>query len=441
MIKTRHAVVELYIETHRLDLAEALCRTNVNDSMAFLGPDHPDTGTMIDDQALVLYEQGRRAEAFDALDCSRKARRGFLLRTLPGLSEGDQFALVEEGERISRDFALLMAVQRRAEPGVAARSAEWVANGKALTVRALAIAAILARDAKNPEAIGVLNELNATRARLARLAQARDADGGRLVTERQDYKKLAEQELELSRQLGLALGTPVVEAWTTLADLRASLPADAVLVEFAKVFVTESKHRIEGSTSPKIARYAAWVIPPAGLGEVSLIDLGFSETLEQAISDARVAIQSVAGRGIEFGDEPKCLAALQSLSDRLYKPLAAHLGPARRWVLGLDAALWLVPWAAIPVDDGRYAVEEHLIHLAVSGRDLVARPESAPAEAPAILADPDYDLGVGLAAARARELGRGPRGTAMASRGRGGVRSEALGGFVRSAPVYRGRGP
>ena len=438
LINTRHAMAELYIETHRADLAEPLCRANVKDSLAFLGPGHRDTGNMIDDLVMVLYEQGRRAEAFDMLDGARKARRDFLLRTLPGLSESEQFPLVEEGERISRDFALLLAVQRRAEPGVAARSAEWVANGKALTVRALAIGAALARDARNPEAIRILNDLNATRGRLARLALARDTDGSRPVTEREDYRELAEQEVELSRRLSLALGTPVVEDWTELAKLRAALPADAVLVEFAKVFVIESRTRAEGSTDPKLARYAAWVIPPADGGEVSLVDLGFAEPLEQAISDARAAIQRGPGRGLERKVEPaaerRSIDALQVLADRLYKPLAAHVGPARRWVLGLDAALWLVPWAALPVGEGRYAVEDHLIHLVVSGRDLVANPEAAAAQAPAILADPDYDLGVGQAAAKARELGRGPGGTAPASRGPGRPRSKSLGDHVPRLP-------
>ena len=103
-------------------------------------------------------------------------------------------------------------------------------------------------------------------------------------------------------------------------------------------------------------------------------------------------------------------------------------------MLGPDAALWLVPWAALPVDDGRYAVEDHLIHLVVSGRDLVSHPEDVAAEAPAILADPDYDLDVGLAAARARELGRGTGRTAPASRGRGGLRSESLGAAFDRLP-------
>ncbi len=418
LIKTRHAIAELYIETHRLDLAEPMCRKNAQDSIAFLGLGHPDTGTMIDDLFIVLNDQGRRAEAFDTLGDSRKSRREFLLRTLPGLSEGDQVALVEEGERISRDLALLVAVQRRAEPGVAARSAEWVTNGKALTVRALAVASVLARDAKNAEAVRILKDLNATRSRLAQLALSRDMDASRLVAGREDYKKLAERELELSRQLGLALGTPVVDAWTTLSELRASLPADAVLVEFAKVFVTESMHRVEGSTTPKLARYAAWVIPPAGQGEVSLIDLGFAETVEQAVADALVAIQPAGGRPVESETErdaeQRCLAALQVLADRLYKPLAAHLAPARRWVMSPDAALWLVPWAALPETAGHYAVEGHLIHLVVSGSDLLDHPVAVRSGAPAIFADPDYDLAPGKALAKARELGR-VRGEAPAS--------------------------
>ena len=441
LIKTRNAIVELYVETDRLDLAEALCRRNVNDSMTFLGPGHPDTGTMIDELVMVLSLRGTYAEAFDGLDGSRKARREFLLRTLPALSEGDQFALVAVGERKSRGFRPVARGERASRAGGCRPIVRMGGQRQGATVHALAIAAVLARDATNPEAIRILNDLNATRGQLARLAMARDADGSRPATEREDYKKLAEQELELSRQLGLAFGNPVVDAWTTLSDLRASLPADSVFVEFAKLFVIESELRLEGLTGPMLARYAAWVIPPAGAGEVSLIDLGSAESLEQAISNARVAIQPAAGRGIEPGGEAaaerRSLAALQVLSDRLYKPLAAHLGPAKRWVLGLDAALWLVPWAALPVDEGHYAVEDHLIHLVVSGRDLVNHPEAIAAKAPAILADPDYDLGVGLAAARARELGRVRAGTASAPRGRGGLRSESW-APPRSASVHRG---
>ena len=414
LASARNALADLYCETRKFAQAEELSRRNVTDGRTLLGQSHPDTAIFLDNLAMTLILQDRRAEAFDELDGSRKSRRDFLLRTLPTLSEGDQFALINQSERLSRDLALLMAVQRRAEPGVAARSAEWVVNGKAITTRALATAEVMARDAKNPEAIRILGDLNAARSRLAQLDQARDEKGNRPATAAGEYDTLARQEKVLAHQLGLAIGSPVVDRWAELAELRASLPADAVFVEFAKVFVTESNYA-RNPTSPKLARYAAWVIPPAGPGEVALVDLGFAETLDQAVSDALLAIQPPPGRRIrpaeEADAEGTALDALQVLSDRLYKPLRSHLGPARRWVLGLDSALWLVPWAALPVGEGHYAVEDHLIHLVISGRDQLALPPSGESGPPAIFADPDYDLAPGRALAIARERGRVTPGT------------------------------
>src|SRR5262249_1371938 len=74
------------------------------------------------------------------------------------------------------------------------------------------------------------------------------------------------------------------------------------------------------------------------------------------------------------------------------QPLLPHIGQAKRWLISPDAALWLVPWAALPLPSGRYAIEGHLISYVVSGRDLVAEPGSKAAERPIGLADPDYDL-------------------------------------------------
>src|SRR5262249_11543269 len=87
----------------------------------------------------------------------------------------------------------------------------------------------------------------------------------------------------------------------------------------------------------------------------------------------------------------------RALAECVLDPLLAieDAKSAQQWVLGLDGDLWLVPWAALPMADGRYLVEQSRLRLVTVGRDVApaAKGDDARAvEAPAIVADPDFDL-------------------------------------------------
>ena len=74
----------------------------------------------------------------------------------------------------------------------------------------------------------------------------------------------------------------------------------------------------------------------------------------------------------------------------------------RGLVISPDAALWLAPWAALPLADGRYLVEQYELSYVVTGRDLLAQEptlDRRPAKPPLIFADPDFDLGAAQASA------------------------------------------
>src|SRR5262249_11450098 len=144
--------------------------------------------------------------------------------------------------------------------------------------------------------------------------------------------------------------------------------------------------------------YVAWLIPPAGPKEVQVVDLGNTETIDTAVSAVRktlaAAARSIQQRG-EVDAEREMLAAMRPLAEMVLKPIVARIGDAKQLILSADGALWLVPWAALPLADGKYAVEKYDIRYVVSGRNLVERKEEKRKIATGeslILADPDYDL-------------------------------------------------
>jgi CHAT domain-containing protein/tetratricopeptide (TPR) repeat protein len=386
--------------------ADSLSRRAADTMRTVNGPDHPETCNALDNLATRRACAGDWRAAADQFDETRRLRRAFLWRTLPALSEDDQIRLIEVGERISRDAALSLAILRRDEPGVAARSAEWVLNSKALTLAALAERAVAAREPDNADAAALRAARDKVRDRLAMLATAAaqtpdDAPAGaKTEATRGEYAALAKEELDLSRRLGLALPAGAREPdWVTLERVRAALPADGVLVEYVRVYLMEYTADILKMPRPSY-HYAAWVVPPVGGGEVALVDLGPAETVEHAVADALRAIRP--GSAGEAASEQEARTALGALARLVMEPLGPLPKAARRWVLSPDAALWLVPWAALPSGENRYAVEDHLIDLTASGRDLLAPASTAPAGRPAIFADPDYDLDPASVAAEAR---------------------------------------
>src|SRR5262249_5489196 len=72
--------------------------------------------------------------------------------------------------------------------------------------------------------------------------------------------------------------------------------------------------------------------------------------------------------------------------------------------------LWLLPWEALTLPDGRYAIEKHQIGYLTSGRDLLPSVAAkVKAKAPLVLADPDFDLDPAKASDAARRLlGKAP---------------------------------
>ncbi len=371
------------------------------------GPDHPNVALSLNNLALLYQDQGKSQEAMPLVDRMRRATRLFLLRELPYLPDAEQQKFFQVGETNRFHCALSLGLQRAGDPALVQRSAEWLLNGKAIGLEALSVRTRLEREAGAGQA-AIVRQLQQLRAQETTLALSlfdlRTAD-----KRRQSLEQLQAQRRQLEQQL--AANSPSLKRfsrlWIGLQEVRQAIPRGSVLIDIARFWVYHpgAKGAEKEWDAP---RYAAWVLPALGQGEGVLVDLGEAWAIE---TDIKAVRQLLAGskKQIETVGEPQAeqqvSEALQRLARRVLHPLLPHLGQAQQLILSPDGALWLVPWNALPLPDGKYAIEKFLLSHVVSGRDLVQPPgQESKTSTALVLADPNFNLPVDEADKLSRAL-------------------------------------
>jgi CHAT domain-containing protein len=298
-----------------------------------------------------------------------------------------------------------LGLMRSADAALTELSAAWVVNGKGVAQQALAERALLARDSRDPATASLARALTGVRADLAALSSGQFKPE-EAANRQARIAALNKQEEEASRKLGQAAGRPTRDdPWIELNEVRQALAPDAVLVEISRFNVMDFKEY-----QWRLPHYAAWIVPPAGKGAVRLVDLGEAGPIDDAVNGVlralREALQRIPKEG-EAESERALQGPLQGLAKLVLEPLMPHIADAKRWVIGPDAQLWLVPWAALPLKNGSYAIEQYSIGYVVSGRDLVTGATKGITDRPLILADPDFDLSPSAVTSESREALRG----------------------------------
>jgi CHAT domain-containing protein/Tfp pilus assembly protein PilF len=427
--------------------AEPLYQRSLGIREAQLGKDHPEVAQSLNNLALLYEGRDRTREAADLTDRARRASRRHVALVLPALSEREQAIFLQTQDEGDLHRALSLALLHAGDTGLAARSAAWLANGKAVAHEVHAQSAMLTRDSKDPDLATLARRLLQVRQELARLTFAAPRPGQDRERQRK-LEELAAREEELAKELRRAGSTAVPqEAWVELDDLRRQLPRSAALIDVARFEVFDFKAGL-GEKKWRPAHYAAWVTRVGG--EVRLIDLGPADPIDAAIAEVRRALAE-APQLIRRQGEPQAEQALrtplEALSKLVLHPLLPQVGKSQRWVVSPDAGLWLVPWEALTLPSGKYAVEEHRISYVISGRHLTAAASGAGPKPsrPLVLADPDFDLSPRQALAQARRLlpGRQPeeqvRGVSRALLRGGARRLEGTGAEARAiAPRLKG---
>ena len=165
------------------------------------------------------------------------------------------------------------------------------------------------------------------------------------------------------------------------ADRRAvagALPAGSALVEYVRVPIWDFATlftQAEPVAPP--ARYVAFVLPAGQPEAVRLIDLGPAEAIDRLVTEHWAALVRA-----ESPERKRALtAAGVGLRCAVFDQVATSLGDCRHLLLAPDGDLAVVPFDALPMDDGAYLIDRYKLRYVQTGRDLLRAGLPAPGTA------------------------------------------------------------
>lgn len=384
----------IFCEMGRYEEAEPILRQSLALERPGWKMNERDRFCILERLGTLHWKCGHSKEAIRCGMETQRAHRSVINHVLPGLSPAEQIAYLSSNWR--KSFAGWLSVglnlAKQEEEAVSA-SAEWLLNGKSLSTELLAEQVRLTRQSNDPALAATVRELAEVRGQLAHLVLSQDqqSDGAEVA---KAGDELSRRELELARRLGQQTLSVVRESpWVTLDEVRKNLPAQSVLIEIAKFPVYHLKKGSNAGAWDR-PRYVAWVIPPEDAGNVTMVDLGDSERIDEAIARCRQSVElfSEAIRAVGLEQATKiAMVDTARLSALVWQPLAKFTKDAKSLIISPDGGLWLYPWEAMTDAKGNFLVEKKQISYLVTGRQLAFRNKRKVGTAVAIFADPDYD--------------------------------------------------
>jgi len=380
----------LYRMQGRYGEAEPLYRRALEIREMALGKDHPDTAISLNSLAALYTATGDLVQAVKLQSLANAASERNLARNLVIGSERQKLAyLATLSEQTDRTISLhLNSAPDDPAAGALAATLILQRKGRALDATSQNLNALRSRF--NAEDQALLDRLTETRSQLARLVL-----GGPQKMTAEQYqariKDLEDQadkdEADISRRSDefRAQSLPV-----TLEAVRAAIPSDSALIEFASYRPFNAK-ATRGDEAYGQPRYVAYVLRHEG--EIEWKELGEAKAIDTAIAALRKALRDPKRVDV------KRLA--RAVDAKVFQPVRPLLGDVSRLLISPDGSLNLVPFAAL-VDEGRrYAVERYSISYLTSGRDLlrlqVARESRG---GPLVVAAPDFGRRSQVEAAR-----------------------------------------
>ena len=300
-----------------------------------------------------------------------------MAEVLPVLSEREQLTFIEHNDEIRFHTALSFGRLHRDQQALAELSAGWLVNGKAVAQESLAERALLARDSTDPALADKIKKLLALRTELAGLKPGDAQTGaGRRASPQTGWVIRSGAGVGSASQSGSRPARARQPLDRAGRGARA-LAADAVLVDIARFRAVQLRsQRGRKNTGNRPAMWpGSYRRPAKGMWKSSTWEQPTRSTRPSKRPGRRSSNRPRRSKNRPMTKQPAEEAALEplkKLAALVFEPLKPHLAGAKQIVLSPDSNLWLVPWAALPVEEGKYAIEQWQIRYVTSGRDVVA---------------------------------------------------------------------
>jgi len=202
-------------------------------------------------------------------------------------------------------------------------------------------------------------------------------------------RKIGEANSELALTLQSAgIFLPEVDGNATAVSRK--LSAGTVFIEYVRM----NQIAPLDSEPPAVPRYVAFVLAGGSSeAEIRFADLGNADEIDELIEKMRDQTRQVPRMLRISGEddlEKKYMNTAQDLYDRLLAPFSDQLQHADTIVIGPDAALCKVPFAALVDSEQRYVIETADISYVSSSRDFL-RSHGPPGQGVIILSNPNFD--------------------------------------------------
>jgi CHAT domain-containing protein/Tfp pilus assembly protein PilF len=365
-----------------------------------LGPDHPDNARHFRNLEHLYAAKGDLAGALKSLTRSNEIEEKNLPLNLAIGSERQKLAYFDP---MAEDLERLISFQAQQDAGDGAARDLAVTTliqrkGRVLDAMADNFGGLWRRS--SPEDRALLDQLKSVTSQLAAFV-LKGPQGLSLADHQERIRALTLQREELENEVGRrSQGYYERPDTVTLNAIKAAIPANAVLIEFAVYSPFDPKQPNESTKNFGDPRYIAYIIP--GQGEVRWKELGPAKEIDESVDAFRRALRDPQRYDIK--------QLSRALDKKIMQPVRDLIGDATHLLVSPDGQLDLIPFEALVDTKGRYLIERFSVTYLTTGRDLLRMQVSrASRSGPMVIADPAFGEPGTASVARAERPGLGPR--------------------------------